>query len=204
MTTRSKANAQPKNSTMSHSMTTCSHARRRALSAAATKVFALPELRNLIMHTYAGCRTPSATALITMTDADAGARKWMYELLPARARVSLDATEASEYIDLARSLTSLLSYWRRDRCDQRESTWMKPTHDRDVHLSLADMVRGPSVCATPRFRPRRPVTGKGGGYWQTTRKNDIQRTLTTLGIPWKKSWTKPRLVRAYFTFPDAD
>lgn len=150
MTTRSKANAQPKNSTMSHSMTTCSHARRRALSAAATKVFALPELRNLIMHTYAGCRTPSATALITMTDADAGARKWMYELLPARARVSLDATEASEYIDLARSLTSLLSYWRRDRCDQRESTWMKPTHDRDVHLSRLLTWSEVPPCALPR------------------------------------------------------
>ena len=70
MTTRSKANAnaQPKSPSSVHPVTTRSQTRRRALSAAATKVFALPELCSRIVYSYAGCRTPSATAIVEATD----------------------------------------------------------------------------------------------------------------------------------------
>jgi len=54
--------------------------RHRDLAAAATKVLGVPELRNRIMYTYAGCRTPSATAILSATGHvdvfDAGRAAW--------------------------------------------------------------------------------------------------------------------------------
>ena len=54
---------------------------RRAPSAAATTVFGIAELRSRIMYAHAGCRTPSATAIVAATGHvdcvfDAGRAAW--------------------------------------------------------------------------------------------------------------------------------
>ena len=150
---------------------------------AATQVFAIPELYIKIVYTHAGCRTDSATAMVTMTAAE------RRRLLPSTVAGSLEHA--------LRAMTR--------ECDDahladRVSQWLVWEPAGGVSLSLARVV----AHAVPLHYDGYHGWSVNRGSGRTTRKLDIQRTLTVLEIPWKKRWTKAQLIRAYLASPDPE
>lgn len=150
---------------------------------AATQVFAIPELYSKIMYTHSGCRTDSATAMVTMTAAE-------------RRRLS-PSTVAGSLEQLMRAMTR--------ECDDAHRThqasrWLEWQPAGGVRLSLASIV----AHAVPLHYDGYHGWNVNRGSGRTTRKLDIQRTLTVLEIPWKKRWTKAQLIRAYLASPDPE